>query len=194
MESIQLSQLQSNDFIRRIAEETGAVDAQLFAPALNFFPINITADFELKNQTTIALNYTKKTLFGEKTYGCQLQIAPEDERWLLTDPSRQTPPEDECNLQDFLDALVYLPQAEIEALVQSRPDMYSIDFSYKSMPDDAVPEDGQPCIYYDKNGVTEPGRWLIRLDILPMYRDAQNDGYAGAGEDRIHLFYVVPQP
>ena len=186
MQGANLADLRSDEIVWRIAEITGAADDNILASDGNF-GLQVSGDFMWSFTNVIEMNLTKKTLGGSKFYRCQLQIKPDESQFFVTDIWKNSPSERQYALREYLDALKYLPQKQIRTLAPEETDLYLIDVIEGGMPDD-----DQPCIFYDKDGVTERRDWLIRLDVLPTVRDEQNDGsHIGVGEDRIHLFFIA---
>jgi hypothetical protein len=185
MQGSNLADLQSDEIIRRIVEITGAADDEIMAPASNF-GLHVNGDFDWQMDETISLIFPKRQGY----YGCQLRIVPSDSQCFVTDTYRVTPSAPQYKLRNYLDALKYLPQEQIRGLAGMQPDLYSID----DVAGSGMPEDGQPCIFYDKNGITQRRDWQIRFDVLPMTRSEQEGSYEGIGADRMHLFYVDQEP
>ena len=187
MQGPNLSDLQSDEIIRRIVEITGAADDNIMVPASNF-GANVTGDFDWHMDNTIAMTLTKKGLFGTRGYGCQLRVNM-DARFYVTDTSRTEASGKQYKLKDYLDALKYLPQ-----VVHGEWDLYSITtVEYEKGLDFAALESNDPsCIFYNKYGITQPrSDWQLTLQIQPMKRSEQNDSYEGVGSDTMHLFYVA---
>jgi len=180
MQGTNLADLHSGEIIHRITEFIGAEDSIIYAP-VSSFGFQVNKDFVLQEGAAINIVFPKKNRY----YGCQLQIRPSETLFWLAGTWKATLPEQYCLLEDYLDALRYLPQEEIRGLTQIQADRYSINNAADDMPDD-----GKPCIYYGKNGIVQQGVWKVRFLIWPLVRSNQNDGYEGNGDNALHLFYV----
>ena len=190
MQGTNLSDLQPEEIIRNIVRITGATDDNIAVPVWNFISgLHVTGDFDWYMDGAISLvAFSKKRLVGTRDCSCQLHINLEDSQFYVTEPSKLTSYfTRRFDLKDYLEALKYLPQEQIRRLMGWQPDMYSINIVLM----DSMPDDDKPCIFYDMNGLVEERNWQIRLDILPMKRSESDDGYAGVGEDFIHLFYAA---
>ncbi|MCL2300197.1 MAG: M56 family metallopeptidase, partial [Firmicutes bacterium] len=176
MQSTNLSDLQSDEIVRRVAEITGAAEDDILVPFDNF-GARATGDFDWYGDGTVSLVFQK----NKRYYGCQLRIMPSEFQYFVTDTYKIESSAAQHTLREYLDALKYLPQA-----VQGQWDLFDINMS-----DGGIPNDDQPCILYDRYGLAEEGAWQIRLDVQPMVRNEQNDSHEGIGTDLLHLFYVV---
>jgi len=191
MEGSNLSELQTEEVIRRIVEITGAADDNIGMPSGNF-GLHVTGDFDWYMDGTISMTFTKKVPSSTHDYGCQLRINLEGPQFYVIKPYRIEPFEHQYELRHYLDALKYLPQEEIRSLVQGQPDLYAIDIMDGEIPNN----DGRPRVYYDANGRTSARDWQIMLRIQPMARDELDSGaYHGEGDDCMYLFYSAsPRP
>ena len=186
MEGRNLSELPCDEIIRHVGEITGVSADEIFVPAANF-GIQATGAFDWHGDGTVSLSFPKKRVGGIRYYGCQLRIMPGDSQFFVTDTYKVTPSDSQYKLREYLDALKYLPQERIRRLALVQPDLYSIN----DVAGGGIPDDGQPCVFYDINGITERRDWRIRLDVLPMIRNELDSSYEGVGSDLIHLFYVA---
>jgi len=180
MQGDNLADLHSGEIISHITEFVGAEDNIIFAP-VSSFGFQVNTDFVLQEGGTINIIFPKRNRY----YGRQLQIRPSEALFWLTGTWKAALPEKYCLLEDYLDALRYLPQEEIRSLTKIQADRYSIDSAADDMPDD-----GKPCILYGKSGVVQQGVRKIRFTVWPTVRSEQNDGYEGNGDNVLHLFYV----
>lgn len=85
------------------------------------------------------------------------------------------------HLQDYLEALRYLPG---EAIRQLAPEAgrYLVALS-----DSAPPADGSRTIAYGPGGVHNADGWRIHLTVFPMTE--QDGAWHGEGGDVLHLLY-----
>jgi len=182
MQGNNLSDLQTDDIIRRITQITGANASNIMVPSYSS-QIQVSSDFDWKSGGTIHLGYNKSGVFGNQNFVSQLRIYPDEDLFFITDSFRIDPPQNLYSLKFFLDALKYLPQEYVRSLTVGQPDMYIISIA------NGTSDDSQPSAYYDKNGIAVNNNRLVRLDIQPMYQDVDGPGYHGIGADMIHLFY-----
>ncbi|MEI3078902.1 MAG: hypothetical protein V8T00_06285 [Oscillospiraceae bacterium] len=75
------------------------------------FELQLTADFELTDGGTVRFFYPE----GNTTYSAQLRIFSDTGKFFVTQRSEWTRQQTQYQLADYLDALKYLPQAEIRA-------------------------------------------------------------------------------
>ena len=90
-------------------------------------------------------------------------------------------------LTDYLDALKYLPQAEIGARY---PDAQGY---LVMLTEEGTPEDFEDVLTYRAGGAGEIDGWQIHLLLIPHYEKAETDAEGtedtAAGTQRLHLFY-----
>jgi len=183
MQGINLSDLQTDDIIRHVVQVTGAKDDSVIVPGDNF-QLNVSADFDWKESATISMLVSKSSTGGEPYYACQLRIFADEGNYWIAEPQRQEAPRIQYLLKHYLDALKYFPQEYIRSLARDNPDGYIILFS-----EGGVPNDDQPCVFYNMKGMTDNNGWFIRLDIQPLHQDEDGSGYHGLGSNVIHVFY-----
>lgn len=184
MQGINLSDLQTDAVIRHIVEVTGAKDDRVIVPGDNF-QLHVSDNFDwMEESATISMFVSRNTIGGNPYFACQLRIFTDERNFWVTEPQRQALPQSQYDLRDYLDALKYLPQEHIRSLTHDNPDMYMI-----SLADNDVPDDNQPCVFYNMNGLSDNVGWTVRLDIQPLYQDEDGGGYHGLGADIIHVFY-----
>lgn len=145
------------------------------------FDILLTKTFDWELDGTVRFLYVKKGTYQS----AQLRIHPENEKYRVTASGDWHEPRSLYHLQDFLEALQYLPQEEIRAL-QPDADLYHIQL----MPD-GTPEDSNRTITYSPEGGTELDGWYIHLTIYPMHAN-EDSGYTGYPQEAIELFYGRP--
>jgi beta-lactamase regulating signal transducer with metallopeptidase domain len=183
MQGVKLSDLQPEAMIRHIVQATGAKDDGIIVPGDNF-QLQVSDNFDWIESATISMFILKNRTGGNPYFACQLRIFPDERKFWVTEPRRQEPPQSQYDLRHYLDALKYLPQEHIRSLTHDNPDMYLIN-----LVEGGIPDDNQPCVFYNMNGLADNNRWYIRLDVQPMYQDEEGSGYHGLGSDVIHVFY-----
>lgn len=183
MQGINLSDLQPDAMIRHIVQVTGAKDDSIIVPGNNF-QLQVSDSFDWIESAAVSMYVSKNKTGGNPYFACQLRIFPDELKFWVTEPQQQESPQSQYDLKHYLDALKYLPQEHIRSLAHDDPDMYLINFV-----DGGVPDDDQPCVFYNINGLTDNGGWFVRLDIHPLYQDKDGSGYHGFGSDAIHIFY-----
>ena len=95
------------------------------------FELQLTADFELTDGGTVRFFYPE----GNTTYSAQLRIFSDTGKFFVTQRSEWARQQTQYQLADYLDALKYLPQAEIRARF---PDAEGF---YVSLTEEGTPED-----------------------------------------------------
>ena len=113
----------------------------------------------------------------------QLSPFPEAEKYSITQSSSWHEPDSLYHLQDFLEALQYMPQEEIHAL-QPDADHYRVQLTQEG-----TPEDSDRSITYSPDGAAEIDGWYIHLTLYPMHANEESSGYSGSPEEAIELFY-----
>lgn len=177
--------LNSDEIIRRIVEITGAADDDIFLYDTNI-QFNVSGNFDWAIHNYIPVMLRKKRFGGVQYYGCQLQM-PES-GFFLTKTWKISDPQPQYKLYDLLDALKYLPQEQIRSRVSGQPNLYSIFITGEN----SLPDNTEPCIFYDRNGITERRDWRIRLVLLPMVQDEQDSStHRGVVSERMHLFFAA---
>lgn len=113
----------------------------------------------------------------------ELRIDPNEDKYFITESTEWEQSEDLYPLKTYLDALKYLPLAEIRALSPDA-DWYAVEG-----PEMPFPEVTNRELYYNHTGVClEKDAW-IHLQILPLYV-SENGGYQGNPSDVIHVQYT----
>ena len=184
MKDRNLADLQTDAIIIHIMQVTGAKDDAILV-AIDNFQLQVSGNFDWKDSATISMFVSKNRNGGAPYFACQLRIFPDEHNLWVTKPRQQEQPQSQSDLRYYLDALKYLPQEHIKSLAEVNPDMYLINLT-----DGCVPSDNQPCVFYNRDGLTENGSWNIRLDVQPLYQNENGSGYHGFGSDLIHVFYA----
>lgn len=136
------------------------------------------SDFELWDNQTIVFYFKRQ----DGMYREQLRFFGDSDMFFLPGESRVAAPETVYLLEDYLNALKYMPKDEIRRMCPNA-DLYLIDFVGFS-----EAEELNRVITYSKDGVTNLGEKLIHIVIGPMH-GSDEDGYSGTGDEMIHLFY-----
>ena len=142
------------------------------------FSLDMDSDFELCDNQTIVFYFKRQ----DGMYCEQLRFFGDSDMFFLPGESRVAAPETVYLLEDYLNALKYMPKDEIRRMCPNA-DLYLIDFVGFS-----EAEELNRVITYSKDGVTNLGEKLIHIVIGPMH-GSDEDGYSGTGDEMIHLFY-----
>lgn len=142
------------------------------------FSSDMDSDFELWDNQTIVFYFKRQ----DGMYCEQLRFFGDSDMFFLPGESRVAAPETVYLLEDYLNALKYMPKDEIRRMCPNA-DLYLIDFVGFS-----EAEELNRVITYSKDGVTNLGEKLIHIVIGPMH-GSDEDGYSGTGDEMIHLFY-----
>lgn len=143
------------------------------------FSLDMDSDFELWDNQTIVFYFKRQ----DGMYREQLRFFGDSDMFFLPGESRVAAPETVYLLEDYLNALKYMPKDEIRRMCPNA-DLYLIDFVGFS-----EAEELNRVITYSKDGVTNLGEKLIHIVIGPMH-GSDEDGYSGTGDEMIHLFTV----
>ena len=145
------------------------------------FDLQLTADFDLTDGGAVRFFYPD----GKTTYSAQLRIFSDAGKFFVTQSSEWTQQQTQYQLADYLDALKYLPQAEIRARF---PDAEGF---YVSLTEEGAPEDYEDTLTYRANGAGEISGWQIHLALTPRQEHMQTDENAERAQETqaLHLFY-----
>ena len=145
------------------------------------FDLQLTADFDLTDGGAVRFFYP----YGKTTYSAQLRIFSDSGKFFVTQRSEWTQQQTQYQLADYLDALKYLPQAEIRARF---PDAEGF---YVSLTEEGAPEDYEDTLTYRANGAGEISGWQIHLALTPRQEHMQTDENAERAQETqaLHLFY-----
>lgn len=145
------------------------------------FDLQLTADFDLTDGGAVRFFYPD----GKTTYSAQLRIFSDSGKFFVTQRSEWTQQQTQYQLADYLDALKYLPQAEIRARF---PDAEGF---YVSLTEEGAPEDYEDTLTYRANGAGEISGWQIHLALTPRQEHMQTDENAERAQETqaLHLFY-----
>ena len=145
------------------------------------FDLQLTADFDLTDGGAVRFFYPD----GKTTYSAQLRIFSDSGKFFVTQRSEWTQQQTQYQLADYLDALKYLPQAEIRAHF---PDAEGF---YVSLTEEGTPEDYEDTLTYRANGAGEISGWQIHLALTPRQEHLQMGEEAASAQEAktLHLFY-----
>ena len=168
-----LSNLDTEQILSGICKAEGLDDGSRLNCNANNIDLMVTSAFDLDNAGAINFFYVEK----QKTYNAQLRLFYEENKYFVTDRSEWPEQTQIYKLRDYLNALHYLPQEEIQKLSPDA-DHYAI-----CMRMEGTPEDYSRVVTYGKDGAGKIGGWKIHLEVQPL----QNGN--GIGSDAIHVFY-----
>lgn len=145
------------------------------------FDLQLTADFDLTDGGAVRFFYPD----GKTTYSAQLRIFSDSGKFFVTQRSEWARQQTQYQLADYLDALKYLPQAEIRAHF---PDAEGF---YVSLTEEGAPEDYEDTLTYHANGAGEISGWQIHLALTPRQEHLQMGEEAASAQEAktLHLFY-----
>ena len=145
------------------------------------FDLQLTADFDLTDGGAVRFFYPD----GKTTYSAQLRIFSDSGKFFVTQRSEWTQQQTQYQLADYLDALKYLPQAEIRARF---PDAEGF---YVSLTEEGAPENYEDTLTYRASGAGEISGWQIHLALTPRQEHMQTDENAERAQETqaLHLFY-----
>ena len=175
MNGVNVRDLDVDTIIGRVQKLEGLDNANPYTNAGNF-SLMIDSDFNWANSQTVRYFYDRK----QETRSAQLRIFPDDNRYFLTDSSEWPEQNRIYLLQNYLDAIKYLPQEEIRRMAPA--DRYIV-----VQVEEGTPADYSRVISYTQNGAEGTYGWLIHLRLEPLHSAAE--GYVGTGDEVIHLFY-----
>ena len=145
------------------------------------FDLQLTADFDLTDGGAVRFFYPD----GKTTYSAQLRIFSDSGKFFVTQRSEWTQQQTQNQLADYVDALKYLPQAEIRARF---PDAEGF---YVSLTEEGAPEDYEDTLTYRASGAGEISGWQIHLALTPRQEHLQMGEEAASAQEAktLHLFY-----
>ena len=145
------------------------------------FDLQLTADFDLTDGGAVRFFYPD----GKTTYSAQLRIFSDTGKFFVTQRSEWARQQTQYQLADYVDALKYLPQAEIRARF---PDAEGF---YVSLTEEGAPEDYEDTLTYRASGAGEISGWQIHLALTPRQEHMQTDENAERAQETqaLHLFY-----
>lgn len=175
MEGKRVSDLDPQKIVAQIADIEKLEDSsQLYVNGDNF-EITLTSDFQWMNDGTVRFFYLR----NQKTYSAQLRIFAEESQYFVTEAAPWPEQDRYFKLQTYLEALKYMPQAEIRAFLPEASGyvVYQIDGE--------TPDRVNRMVTYTAQGVSAIDGWYIHLLVEPIY-----GGNSGVSADEgVHLFY-----
>lgn len=137
------------------------------------FQIHLKGDFTWDDSQAVQFFFYRD---GE-VRSAQLRIFPEEQQYFVTESRLWVGQRYVYLLRHYLDALKYLPQAEISALCPGA-EGYIVHLA-----EIGGPADFKRVITYSCDGVGEIDGWFLHLQLLPL-----SEGH-GLGVDAVELFY-----
>ena len=141
------------------------------------FEVDLTPDFRWVDDPALRFFYNR----GEKTRGAQLRMFCGEQEYFVTKSSTWQLEGQHFPLEQYLEALRYLPQAELRQL-SPEADQYIVLVAAGD-----VPEETARTITYTARGVGAVQGPYIHLAVFPMH--GANGAYRGTGDEVIDLFY-----
>lgn len=145
------------------------------------FDLQLTADFDLTDGGAVRFFYPD----GKTTYSAQLRIFSDTGKFFVTLRSEWARQQTQYQLADYLDALKYLPQAEIRAHF---PDAEGF---YVSLTEEGAPEDYEDTLTYRASGAGEISGWQTHMALTSRQEHLQMGEEAASAQEAktLHLFY-----
>lgn len=166
-----------------IAKNKKLSDASQLYVDTGSYAVNLTDNFDWVEGCPLFVQFLYEK--NGKYKAAQLSPFPEAEKYSVTGSFDWAEPKSHYLLQDFLEALQYLPQDEIRAL---QPDAYQYRVQ---LTQEGTPEDDDRSITYGPDGAAGLDGWYIHLTLYPMHARGDSS-YAGYPEEAIELFYGRP--
>ena len=170
-----VSDLNPTGIVDRILKTEGWESSNVYVNANNF-DLHVDSDFNWMNSQTV------RYFFGntKKTYSSQLRIFPDEDQYFLTERTEWNEQKQKFLLQNYLEAIKYLPQDAIREMAPA--DKYII-----LQREDGRPSDYNRVITYSSEGVEDTDGWYIHLEIQPLHADGE--AYSGTGDEVLDVFY-----
>ena len=181
MDGSNVSQLDSAQIAGKIAKTQKLKNSEALYVNADNFELRLTKNFDFENRGTIRFFYYDKW----DVYSAQLRIHPDSGKFFVTERGEWAEQQSVYQLTDYLDALKYLPQAEIRAHF---PDAEGF---YVSLTEEGAPEDYEDTLTYHANGAGEISGWQIHLALTPRQEHLQMGEEAASAQEAktLHLFY-----
>ena len=181
MDGSNVSQLDSAQIAGKIAKTQKLKNSEALYVNADNFELRLTKEFDFENSGTIRFFYYNKW----EVYSAQLRIHPDSGKFFMTERGEWAEQQSVYQLTDYLDALKYLPQAEIRARF---PDAEGF---YVSLTEEGTPEDYEDTLTYRANGAGEISGWQIHLALTPRQEHLQMGEEAASAQEAktLHLFY-----
>ena len=181
MDGSNVSQLDSAQIAGKIAKTQKLKNSEALYVNADNFKLRLTKNFDFENRGTIRFFYYDKW----DVYSAQLRIFSDTGKFFVTQRSEWVRQQTQYQLADYLDALKYLPQAEIRARF---PDAEGF---YVSLTEEGAPEDYEDTLTYRASGAGEISGWQIHLALTPRQEHLQMGEEAASVQEAktLHLFY-----
>ena len=183
MDGSNVSQLDTAQIAEKIAKTQKLKNSEALYVNWDNFELRLTKDFDFEDSGTIRFFYYDKW----DVYSAQLRIHSDSGKFFVTERGEWTDHNSVYQLTDYLDALKYLPQAQIQARY---PDAQGY---LVMLTEEGTPEDFEDVLTYRAGGAGEIDGWQIHLLLIPRYENAETDAESAAdastGTQRLHLFY-----
>ena len=181
MDGSNVSQLDSAQIAGKIAKTQKLKNSEALYVNADNFELRLTKEFDFENSGTIRFFYYNKW----EVYSAQLRIHPDSGKFFVTERGEWAEQQSVYQLTDYLDALKYLPQAEIRARF---PDAEGF---YVSLTEEGAPEDYEDTLTYRASGAGEISGWQIHLALTPRQEHLQMGEEAASAQEAktLHLFY-----
>lgn len=172
MDGTNLANLDPQDIVEQIEnlEDT----SQLYVNGDNF-EITLTSDFQWESSETVRFFYFK----NQETYSAQLRISPQENKYFITQAGRWPEQDSIFLLVNYLEALKYLPQAEIRQMLP-----HAVGYAV-SLVEEGSPENYPQSLTYTPQGAGTMDGWYVHLLVEPVYEN--NEGTPAS--EGVHLFY-----
>lgn len=172
MAGTNVADLEPGKIVRWIEESEKVSGSGIYTNGNNF-GLHLNGDFTWADSQTVRYFYYE----SDTIRSGQLRIFPDEGEYFLPESGEWTQQASIYTLRNYLDAVKYLPQAEISALC---PGAGGYILSHV---EEGTPGDYDRVITYDPGGAGEIDGWYIHLQIQPLW-----DGH-GTGEDVVDVFY-----
>ena len=181
MDGSNVSQLDSAQIAGKILKTQKLKNSEALYVNADNFELRLTKDFDFENGGTIRFFYYDKW----DVYSAQLRIFSDSGKFFVTERGEWAEQQSVYQLTDYLDALKYLPQAEIRARF---PDAEGF---YVSLTEEGAPEDYEDTLTYRASGAGEISGWQIHLALTPRQEHLQMGEEAASVQEAktLHLFY-----
>ena len=176
-----ISQLDTEQILTHIRKAQRCGKNTAFYVNGDNFDLQLTTDFDLTDGGAVRFFYPE----GNITYSAQLRIFSDTGKFFVTQRSEWVRQQTQYQLADYLDALKYLPQAEIRARF---PDAEGF---YVSLTEEGAPEEYEDTLPYRASGAGEISGWQIHLALTPRQEHLQMGEEAASVQEAktLHLFY-----
>ncbi|MCL2195032.1 MAG: hypothetical protein FWB76_03685 [Oscillospiraceae bacterium] len=184
-----IAQLQPELLVREAAAFLGVAPDELRAPTLH--TLVITNDFQWKDLNMIFFSFVQEGRRDQAFYYSFLHADPQHAQFSVQPPERLEPWRQIGatlhRLQDYLDAVRYLPQQHLLDMVYPPADTFWLSIGFEEVED-------RPEVFYNRYGVIEQlnGEYIM-FSLRPMFAVEGSDGnrHEGTAYDAIHLFFEL---